>query len=810
MRMTLVAGTIVLSTNHVLAEENADDLYKKVFGHKTDQREVQASAIFEERIIGEVRIRAQGKKILSINRDDLVSALSSFVYDEKISEIKNLASAIEVKDFPFPINYQVNDLIVDFEIPNSWIKPNEQSFLDDFIPYYSKKAVAPAPFSFQLNYKAEYAYQSNRPENNSVQGVVDNSIYLNGVVLDNNYTYQELRKENWYRESTVLTYDFQDRLTRFQGGDIANNSIGFSQSKNLGGVSLFRDFSLNPYRVSYPTSRFDFSLTKRSLVRTYVNNLLIKSEYLNPGKHTLKDIPLNNGVNKILVEIEDEFGERKVLTFNEANSQDLLARGQSRFDVTLGKISRDIEDRKDYNTYDDIFYSTFFQYGQRKNLTLAAYTQGLGSFSLFGAQSILATKRGNLVLDLAKSKNEDFNGFASRLTYQLNLFGPYWYDSHTLTARVENRSPEFNETEVKSTNFFNLLSTVSYSIPIYDALSVSLGGNHSKSRVANLNDKWGGEFSLSAKISNDATLTFSYARSRDEYNKWQTLSYAFINFNLPERSTYVSAFYDHQSKLQRVTAIRDTGKRLNDLKIAAIAEQDSDSRQASIDTTYNTQLVDVGLRVEQTNPKGGENYYRAIPRLLGGLSLVYDKEQWGGTISRPINGSFAIFKSHKEFKDQSFGIRSYGNETESKTGLFDEALLTGMTPYQYRQVQLDPTYLEPGFSLGQESFVLFPRYKSGHLFVVGVAGRVALRGTLVDSKNNVLPYKVGYLTEVGNSEKIIPFFSNKNGQILIEGVAPKKYRIQIEDFNEQEIDLFGLKGFVNFGSVKMLSKKEAL
>lgn len=795
--------------NFLRAETN-EDLYKKVFGHQTEVREILTSAVLEERIIGDVRVKAQGKKLISVNRDDLIAALKNMIFENQLQSILSKNLEIQLQDLPFAMTYLENELILEMDVPEFWLRPNEKSFLDDFIPYYSKKAVNPAPFSFQLNYKAEYLYQSNKTDRDNILGVVDNAMFLNGFVLDNDLTYNQLKKERWFRESTVLTYDFQDRLTRFQGGDVANSSIGFLQSKNLGGISLFRDFSLNPYRVSYPTSRFDFTLTKRSLVRTYVNNLLIKSEYLNPGKHTLKDIPLNNGVNKILVEIEDEFGERRVLTFNEASSQDLLARGQNRFDLTFGKISRDLDDRKDYNVYSDLFYSGFYQFGHRKNLTLGGYVQGLGSFTLLGSQAILASRRGNIILDAAKSFNEDFNGFAARATYQLSLFGPYWYDSHTLTARIENRSERFNETETKSTNFFDLLSTVNYSVPILDALNVSLGVNHAKSRDSLLSDKWGGDFSLGAKINNDAILTFSYARSRDENEKWQTLAYAFLNINLPERSTYVSAFYDRQSNLQRLTAIHDSGKRLNDLKLSAVAEQDKEGQQASIDTTYNTQLIDLGLRLEHTNPKNSENYYRAIPRLLGGVTIVHQDGQWGGSISRPINGSFAIFKPHNEFKDQSFGIRSYGNETESKTGVFGEALLTGLTPYQYRQVQLDPTYLDPGYSLGQESFVLLPYYKSGHLFIVGEAGRVALRGKIVDSKENVLAYKVGYLIEVGVSEKIIPFFTNKSGNILIEGVAPKKYILKIEEFSEQEIDLTDKKGFIEFGSIKMMSQKEVL
>lgn len=407
---SLISG-FSLSSSPVYAQ-STDDLYKKVFGSKVEKREVLLTLVYEGRAAGEVGAMVQGKKILHLKRNDLIASLESIVVDEVINELKKLPEDISADSFIIPYDFNSNDLILEIKLKDEWYRSDEKSFLDDFIPYYSKKSVAPAPFAFQLNYKAEYNYNSQDQSNNKVEGVVENSIFIKDFVLDNTFTYQELRENNWYRENSVLTYDFYDRQTRLQAGDISNNGIGFLQSKNIGGVTLFRDFSLNPYRVSFPTSRYDFSITKRSLVRTFVNNLLIKSEYLNPGKHTLKDIPLNNGVNNIIVEIEDEFGEKRILSFNEASSQELLSRGQSRFDFSVGRVSKDQEKEKTYSVYDDLLFSGYWQYGHRRNLTLALYGQKLGDFNLYGGQTILATKRGNLILDLGGSKNDNYSGIA--------------------------------------------------------------------------------------------------------------------------------------------------------------------------------------------------------------------------------------------------------------------------------------------------------------------------------------------------------------------------------------------------------------
>ena len=54
------------------------------------------------------------------------------------------------------------------------------------------------------------------------------------------------------------------------------------------------------------------------------------------------------------------------------------------------------------------------------------------------------------------------------------------------------------------------------------------------------------------------------------------------------------------------------------------------------------------------------------------------------------------------------------------------------------------------------------------------------------------------------------FFTNRNGLLFVEGVAPGIYKLKIEEFEDIEIDLQAKKGFIDVGSLKLKNPQEAL
>lgn len=785
--------------------QSSEELYKKVFGKKgTESSKTKIDATLGDFFLGEVEVIINGESLQFISAKDLKAVVKEKIRLDAYLKYKLTDDMVDPSSLPFKVNYHPAELRVSLTIPLEDLKPSDTNVYDDLIPYYSRKAEEPAPFSMAINYKLEQTFNKNTNQQNYFSAHTDSSLNINQVSFENQMNYFSNRNKRWGRQSSKAIYDRPNRMHRYELGDVNFPIIGYLQGKSLGGVSFYRDFSLNPYRTVTPTSSFEYQIESRSLVRTYVNNILLKTEYMNPGRYLVKDIPLNNGINKINVEVTDQFGATKILTFNDSGSLDLLAAGVSRYALSSGYESSELDGERTYNSNEGLLTSGFYQHGLNKNWTTSAYAQGNKKFNMLGFNQIFSTEFGNFSQDVTGTRNKFNTGFVTQVTYQLNLFGAYWYDSHSLTSKLEYRSPFFNEVGENFKNRFDLTGTLSYSVPVFEILNLAVGGTYQNPTLAP-NPRLSFNGSLTTKIFDSSSLTFYASRSKDEFKNWSNQMYFFFNMTFGESSTFASAFYERESQTKRLTLIRDNGKKYNDLKIAAVADQNKINKAGSLDLQYNTVLADLGARQEVINPKGGRTGYKASLRYLSAFAFVYKKEDYAFSISRPIANSFIIFKPNKDWRDQKFGVQTSSGITEASTGLFGESLISSLTPYQYRRLQLDPSQLDPGYILGQESFVVYPRKNSGNLFVIGKNGFLVLKGKLLNQNKQAIGLKVGYW--MSNTGKKIPFFTNREGGFLIEGIEAGVGTINlgsIEEFKPLNLDLTSrVHGINDIGSLML-------
>lgn len=782
--------------------QSTDELFKKVFGKASEEKKTPVDVSLEDFFIGEVSVTLQGDKIISISGGELRKLLIDKIREDKIMKYPVNDGDVSPDRLPFKVQYHPSELRLSVQIPPADLRPTDANVYDDLIPYYSRKAIEPAPFSLGLNYKLEQTFNHNTGQADSFTAQTDAFMNIQKVALENRMTYLSTRDRQWGRQGSRAIFDRPNRMQRIEAGDVSYPIIGYQQAYSLGGLSFYRDFSLNPYRVVTPTSSFEFQVDSRSLVKTYVNNILLKSEYMSAGRYSVKDIPLNNGLNRIVVEVTDEFGVTKSFTFNESGSLDLLAKGVSRYALATGYPSSEVDGNLKYNEDNGAFVSGFYQHGLYKHWSVSAYAQGNKKYKMLGTNHILSSAYGNWSFDLAGTKNDFNNGYVTQATYQLNLFGAYWYDSHTLTTKVEYRSPFFNEAGENFKNRFDVTATASYSVPLFERFNVALGGSYQNPTLAE-NARLAFNGSLTTKIFESSSLTAYAGRSRDEFKTWSNQIYFFFNMTFGESSTFASAFYEKESQTKRLTVIRDTGKKYNDLKVSASADDNNSSKNASLDLQYNTVLADVGARQEVLKNNVQSEGYKTSVRLLSAFAFVHNGDDSAFSIARPISNSFVIFKPNKEWSGQKFGVQTAGGVNDTTTGLFGESLVSSLAPYQYRRLQLDPSNLDPGYILGQESFVVYPRRDSGHLFVIGKAGLLVLKGRIVDQKKNPLALKVGFFTSA-QTQKSTPFFTDREGEFFIEGVEPGLGTIQLDDnnFSPAQIDMTGKKqGMVDTGDI---------
>src|SRR5271155_964593 len=169
------------------------------------------------------------------------------------------------------------------------------------------------------------------------------------------------------RGLTNITYDDQPDMRRTMLGDTAVTSGILGSTELLGGLSVAKDFSLDPYFLRSPTQDVAGILTTPSTVNVYRNGVLIKQEYLPPGSFNLNNIPGQVGQGNTQVVIRDALGNTRQINTPYYLGSQLLTEGLSDYDYGIGF------DRNNLNssfTYGEPSLSAYHLYGLTNWLTV--------------------------------------------------------------------------------------------------------------------------------------------------------------------------------------------------------------------------------------------------------------------------------------------------------------------------------------------------------------------------------------------------------------------------------------------------------
>lgn len=732
-----------------------------------------------EREIGEVKVQIKNEELSWINRDSLIQALESSLKPDTIEAMKKLPAELVPSQLPFPLRFDVQELKLITTLDMN-IRSSEKIGLRDDLKAQNGDALQPSPFGGAINYRLENNWGDERLGQKGMNGQFNSFINMNTFVLENQTYYQGQNKfgSEWFRGDTRLVKDFEQHEIRTQAGDIYPQVQGFMVGRPMGGLNIQRNFALNPYRLPYPTGTQNFTLKSRSLVKYFVNNVMVKTEYLAAGNYTAKDIPLNNGLNTILIEATDELGMKQVFVFRSSASINLLNQGESRFDLSYGVPFQDTPDKRNYRYDEGKVFSGFFQYGLTSVFSSSLYLQNQLEFNLLGAEVIQATALGNFTLGHAESMLGKVNSNANSASYQFVNQGKKWYQSHSLGLRYENRGEDFRSTLFDLSSVVQNNYAASYTLPVANAFTFSLGTNYGDVRDNSLNDRYGFDTTINFRILSHHNLSVFVSRTRDEFKQWNDVAYLFLTITFPERNDFVSALYDQQQKNTRLTYLKDNQNKLRTVRAQGTLQHNETTQAGEVDLTYPTPIGDLGGRINAQNLTQEDTAFaRGSLRLSSALVFAYQESEWGLGIARPIPGSFVIFKPEERLKKQRIALKSTSPYSEAETGLFDEITFTNLLAYQYRDLQLDPTYLDDGVTLTKEKYNLYPTYRSAHLIHLTEKGSVVLKGQLLDEFKKPMALAVG---QVGNQT----FFTNRDGFFFIEGLEAGVHTLKIDDRDE--------------------------
>ena len=125
-------------------------------------------------------------------------------------------------------------------------------------------------------------------------------------------------------------------LRRWVAGDSVAAAGGLGGTVFLGGLSVSRNFDLDPYFVRYPTLSLAGAVTTPSTVDVYVNGALVRREPLPPGTFDLTNLSVPTGSGTTRVVIRDAFGQEHALTNPFYASTAVLGKGLQDYGYNLG------------------------------------------------------------------------------------------------------------------------------------------------------------------------------------------------------------------------------------------------------------------------------------------------------------------------------------------------------------------------------------------------------------------------------------------------------------------------------------------
>lgn len=726
-----------------------------------------------ERLLGDVKVTIENEKLKSVDRDSLLGVLKSQLEPDTLKSLAKLPPMIDSSRMPLGLIFDPVDLKLVLKLSLALRKQDDVGVLEDHTHRFDGESLSPAPFGGAVNYRLEQNW-ATLEEDRFFSGQTDSFVNVKGVVLENQALYQTNQERQWYRGDTRLVKDFQKSLVRAQVGDVYPQVQGFMSGRAVGGINISRNFSLNPYRLPYPTASQAFALQSRSLVKYFVNGSLIKSEYLPAGNYSAKDIPLSNGLNTVVIEATDDLGQKKTFIFRTATSIELLNKGESRFDLSYGTPFIDENFQRTYVEEDGKLASGFYQYGFSTEFSASIYGQNQKSFNLGGTELLQATSIGNLGLGFANSRGQERKGEAVALRYQYIGQGTRWYETNSLAIRFEQRSRKFQSSLFDSINAVKNTYSANYTLPVANAFTIALGGTLGDMYDNSLSNRYGYDTTLSIRLFDRHNLSFFVGRNRDEFKTWNDVAYVFLTITFPDSNDFLTAFYDKEQKSSRLTYLRDNQNKLYAPRAQASIENNEAFQLGEADVVVPTQIADFGGRVNARHLVDGDKVInRGSLRMNSAFVFARENDEWAFGMSRPVTSSFAIFKPEDKLRGQKIALKSTSPFLESQSGIFDEITYSQLLAYQYREIQLDPTYLDEGRSLKQEKFVLFPTYRSAHFVKLVDQGMVMLKGSLTKKDGTPWALQVGHVGEK-------TFFTNREGNFFIEGVEPGGYSVSLE------------------------------
>jgi len=607
-----------------------------------------------------------------------------------------------------------------------------------------------------------------------VVGSMDGAVRVggfNGVALQWEADYDADADQPVRRGPVRLVHDDFERAIRYSLGDISYQSAEFQGAPAMGGLSIERRYDdIRPFEFIQAAGGQSFTLNRPSTVDVFVNGVRTRTLRLERGRYSLTDFSLETGSNEISLVIRDDFGEERTLQFSSFFSGALLAAGKSEFSINAGVLSGfDADGDIEYG--DELAFSGFYRAGLSDRLTGQAGLQaadgvvsGLGGLTFATAIGVIDFKGAVSATDEAGSgaaASLDFSsdGDAQDPADRRFDFSVDWFSEDFASLDARNSQAER----------FNIAARYAQRLPL--GMTGSAGLRHSDRRIGE--DRASANITLNRRL---GALNIGFTGETAIEGDGEDRAQITLTYNLGVgQAMRGSVDQDGAARLE-YSRLRTGG--VGGFGGVATLDRDADGAfDASGQLTYAGNRFESALVHRVAFAEDGTAQSQSTTGSAG-VGLAYA----GGraALGRPINDSFVIVSRHPTLSGARIDVDPRREGYAARTGLLGPALAPGVTSYFDNRIEIDARNLPPGYPLDETELRVVPALFSGVLFEVGDAAAYSVIGTLVDEEGEPVALGGGEAVRAdGASEQPAPFFTNRAGRFILEGVTPGEYVLRL-------------------------------
>ncbi|HSM81088.1 MAG TPA: fimbria/pilus outer membrane usher protein [Nodosilinea sp.] len=644
------------------------------------------------------------------------------------------------------------------------------------------QALRPSPVSGYLNLRGSQAVVWTGNGNTGRQPLqlnLDGALNLNGWVLESSLGFTE-GTTGWQRGPIRLVHDDTAAAIRYQLGDIATPVRGYQASLPTLGVTVARNFALQPYQITRPISRFEFFLERPSTVEVFINGQSVQTLRLDPGPQDVRNLPLRGGINGVQLVITDDLGRVQQLDFATGVSGDLLAPGVQQFAYSLGFPALGSGSSPQGYNLNQPTLTLAHRAGVTDNLTLGGYLQGDLSTQMVGVEGTWATTVGTVGWDAALSLDQahGLDG-AARLYYDWFFQGATSAASRSLRLAAEYRGANFmTVADDLPSNGTGLDLSLTYSQPIFEHGRATLSGRYQVTRDQP-SHAYSIALGLSQPIARHLSLNTSASYGVNAQGQAEPRLFVGLSAALPRQRQFVNTAttVDSNGLANRLNWSYSSPVPVGGLSTALTATTRDRTLSLLSQTRYQGYRADITLDHSLDIPRHSPSPTTATTRLTWGTALVFADGVFGW--SRPIDNSFALVTRQGSAQDHLVQVNPSSFGDIARADALGPAVVP-LSPYNLTTLAVDAPDLPLGSDLGNSSYQLFPSYRSGTLIRVGSEATVLLRGVLVDSQGNPLALQHGRIVSLSDPAwPAVELITNRTGRFAAQGLKPGRYEVRL-------------------------------